>query len=37
MAVNITDDELDLFNKNGFTDDDVKATIDNYRITIAIK
>lgn len=31
MAVTITDEELDLFNKNGFTDDDVRATVENYR------
>ena len=31
MAVNITNEELDLFNKNGFTDDDVRATVENYR------
>lgn len=31
MPVNITDDELDLFNKNGFSDDDVRETINSYR------
>ena len=31
MAITITDEELDLFNKNGFTDDDVRATVENYR------
>jgi hypothetical protein len=31
MAVNITNEELDLFNKNGFTDNDVRATVENYR------
>lgn len=31
MTVTITDEELDLFNKNGFTDDDVRATVENYR------
>lgn len=31
MAVIITNKELDLFNKNGFTDDDVRATVENYR------
>lgn len=31
MPVNITDEELDIFNQNGFTDDDVKATVENYR------
>ena len=31
MPVNITDEELDIFNKNGFTDDDVRATVENYR------
>lgn len=31
MAVTITNEELDLFNKNGFTDDDVRATVENYR------
>ena len=31
MAVTITNDELDIFNKNGFSDDDVRATVENYR------
>ena len=31
MTVTITDEELDLFNKNGFTDDDVRTTVENYR------
>lgn len=31
MPVNITDDELDIFNKNGFSDDDVRSTIEDYR------
>lgn len=31
MAVTITNEELDLFNKNGFTDEDVRATVENYR------
>ncbi|MCQ2975133.1 MAG: hypothetical protein MJ211_10055 [Bacteroidales bacterium] len=31
MPVNISNEELDIFNNNGFTDDDVKATIENYR------
>ena len=31
MAVTFTNDELDLFNKNGISDDDIQATVDNYR------
>lgn len=31
MPVNITNEELDLFNKNGFSDDDVRETINSYR------
>lgn len=31
MPVNISNEELDLFNKNGFSDDDVRATVENYR------
>lgn len=31
MAVTFTDDELDLFNKNGISDDDIQATVENYR------
>ncbi len=31
MPVNISNQELDIFNKNGFSDADVKATVDNYR------
>ena len=31
MAVTITNEELDLLNKNGITDEDVKATVERYR------
>ena len=31
MAVSISNEELDIFNKNGFTDDDVQATVNKYR------
>ena len=31
MAVTISNEELDIFNKNGFTDDDVRATVNKYR------
>ena len=31
MAVTFSDEELDLFNKNGISDDDIQATVENYR------
>ena len=31
MAVTISNEELDIFNKNGFTDDDVQSTVNRYR------
>lgn len=31
MAVNITQDEMDLFNKNGISENDIMQTVNNYR------
>jgi hypothetical protein len=31
MAVTITNEELDIFNKHGIKDTDIKATVENYR------
>ena len=31
MPVNITQDEMDIFSKNGISEDNIKATVNNYR------